>query len=84
VGSLVRQAEEQRIELDQLPVSAFSAAHSAFGADVLEALAAQASVDRRSVPGGTAPSAVREQLELARASLRPADALRANTVSFAG
>jgi argininosuccinate lyase len=71
VGALVRQAEEQRIELHELPLSAFAAAHSAFGSDVLNALSAQASVDRRSVPGGTAPSAVREQLENARELLFP-------------
>jgi argininosuccinate lyase len=84
VGSLVRQAEEQRIELDQLPMSAFTSAHAAFGADVLDALSAQASVDRRSVSGGTAPSAVREQLELARATLRPSEAVRANSVPLVG
>ena len=62
VGSLVRQAEEARVELHELRIAAFFAAHAAFGADVLDALSAQASVDRRSVPGGTAVSAVREQL----------------------
>ena len=69
VGSLVRQAEEARIELHELPLSAFTAAHATFGADVLDALGAQASVDRRSVPGGTAVSAVAEQLASAKASL---------------
>ncbi len=69
VGSLVRQAEEARIELHELPLSAFKAAHAMFGDDVLDALSAQASVDRRSVPGGTAVSAVREQLEAGRAAL---------------
>lgn len=69
VGSLVRQAEEARIELHELPLSAFTAAHATFGADVLEALGAQASVDRRSVPGGTAVSAVAAQLASAKASL---------------
>jgi argininosuccinate lyase len=69
VGALVRQAEETGIELHELPRSAFTAAHALFGDDVLEALSAQASVDRRSVPGGTAVSAVRAQLEAARAAL---------------
>ncbi len=69
VGSLVRQAEEARIELHELPLSAFKAAHAMFGDDVLDALSAQASVDRRSVPGGTAVSAVREQLKAGRAAL---------------
>lgn len=69
VGSLVRQAEEAKIELHELPISAFAASHTTFGADVLDALSAQASVDRRSVPGGTAVSAVREQLASAHAAL---------------
>jgi argininosuccinate lyase len=69
VGALVRQAEEAGIELHELPLSAFTAAHAQFGDDALEALSAQASVDRRSVPGGTAVSAVRAQLDAARATL---------------
>jgi argininosuccinate lyase len=79
VGSLVRQAEEQGIELHELPLSAFRAAHASFGTDVLEALSAQASVDRRAVPGGTAVSAVREQLNAAHDSLRPRDVVRGTT-----
>ena len=70
VGSLVRQAEEQRLELHELPLSAFKAAHAMFGDDTLDALSAQASVDRRSVPGGTAVSAVRAQLDAAEVSLK--------------
>jgi argininosuccinate lyase len=69
VGALVRQAEEARIELHELPLSAFKAAHASFGDDALDALSAQASVDRRSVPGGTAISAVREQLNAATLTL---------------
>ncbi len=69
VGALVRQAEEAGIELHELPRAAFTAAHAQFGDDALEALSAQASVDRRSVPGGTAVSAVRAQLDAARATL---------------
>lgn len=69
VGALVRQAEEVGIELHELPLSAFTAAHAMFGEDALDALSAQASVDRRSIPGGTAVSAVREQLKLGRKAL---------------
>lgn len=71
VGALVRQAEEARIELHELPLSAFAVAHPLFGTDVLDALSAQASVERRSVPGGTAVSAVQEQLAAAHDALRP-------------
>jgi argininosuccinate lyase len=73
VGSLVRQAEEARVELHELPLTSFKAAHAQFGDDVLDALSAQASVDCRSVPGGTAVSAVREQLLAAHEALEPPD-----------
>jgi len=69
VGSLVRQSEESGVELNALPLSAFSSAHAAFGDDVLDALSARASVARREVEGGTGPQAVRAQLEAAVASL---------------
>ena len=84
VGSLVRQAEEARIELHELPLAAFKSAHAAFGDDVLDAMSAQASIDRRSVPGGTAVSAVREQLDAGRETLRPADVTRGNDLRLAG
>jgi argininosuccinate lyase len=69
VGQLVRQAEQAGIELDALPLSTFGAAHAAFGSDVLDALSARASVERREVEGGTGPRAVRAQLEAAMATL---------------
>ena len=84
VGALVRQAEESRIELHEVPLTAFKAAHAAFGDDVLDALSAQASIDRRSVPGGTAVSAVREQLDAGREALRPGDVTRGNELRLVG
>ncbi len=84
VGSLVRQAEEARVELHELPLSSFKAAHAQFGDDVLDALSAQASVDCRSVPGGTAVSAVREQLLAAHEALKPADIPRGNELRLDG
>jgi argininosuccinate lyase len=69
VGSPVRQAEEARVELHELPLAAFFAAHPTFVPDVLDALSAQASVDRRNVPDGTAVSAVKAQLDAGRAAL---------------
>jgi argininosuccinate lyase len=71
VGSLVREADDRRIELDQLTLADFRAAHSEFAEDVYEALSPQRSVERRNVEGGTSPSAVRAQLEAARAALAP-------------
>src|SRR5688572_2720480 len=79
VGQLVRESLETETELDALPSSSFAAAHPEFGADVMEALSASASVARREVPGGTGPNAVRAQIEAARASLRPSwDVARGN------
>jgi argininosuccinate lyase len=72
VGALVRQAEEQGIELDALPAEAFRRAHRLFGDDAREALSAEASVAHREAVGGTGPNAVRAQLEAARAALVPA------------
>src|SRR5690606_21549731 len=70
VGSLVREADDTGVALHELPFASFEKTHAAFGRDVYEALSAEGSLDARSVEGGTAPSAVREQLEAARVSLR--------------
>jgi len=69
VGKLVRQCEEQKIELNALPQSAFTDAHALFGDDVFDALSAQQSVQQREVDGGTGPRAVRAQLEAAQTAL---------------
>ena len=83
VGSIVRKAEESGVELSALPVSAFVAAHAAFGTDVLDALSARASVARREVDGGTGPRAVRAQLEAAVASLvQGGEATRGNELTL--
>ena len=71
VGTLVRQAEEQGIELHALPQSAFTAAHPLFGDDVFDALSAHSSVAHREAVGGTGPAAVRAQLDAARLALHP-------------
>jgi argininosuccinate lyase len=69
VGRLVRLAEEQHIELHELPLSVFIDSHASFGADVASALSAQKSVEHREVEGGTGPQAVRAQLEAASSAL---------------
>jgi argininosuccinate lyase len=77
VGRLVREAEEKGCELDELPATSFEQAHPAFGEAAQNALSAWNSVGRRAVDGGTAPEAVRAQLDAARASLRvPSDIAR--------
>ncbi|HEY0779438.1 MAG TPA: argininosuccinate lyase [Gemmatirosa sp.] len=66
VGALVRAAEEEGVELDALGAERFAAAHPAL-ADAGPALAPEASVAQRELPGGTGPHAVRAQVEAARA-----------------
>lgn len=70
VGKLVREAEEQGIELDALPAASFAAAHELFVADARDALSPERSVAHREVHGGTGPAAVKAQLEAARAAIR--------------
>ena len=69
VGRLIRQCEEGKVELHTLPLSAFTAAHTLFGADVFDALSTTQSVEQREVDGGTGPRAVRAQLEAAQTAL---------------
>ncbi len=69
VGSLVRQAEEQGVELTGLPFSAFQQAHPQFERDVLEELSAEKSIAHREIAGGTGAHAVRAQLEAAKRTL---------------
>ena len=66
VGSIVRTAETEGVELGVLPLSVYQAAHALFAEDVYDALSPTASIAARSVAGGTAPAAVREQLARAR------------------
>ena len=68
-------------ELHTLPRTVFAAAHAAFGDDVYEALSPRRSLERREVEGGTGPNAVKQQLELARASLLPMPEIRGNELS---
>lgn len=70
IGSLIRQSEEDGIELDALPFSAFAAAHPLFEQDSREWLDAAKSIERREVPGATGPDALRAQLKDARAALQ--------------
>lgn len=78
VGRLVRHAEEARIEMDALPLEAFTAAHPQFGPDAAEALSPLRSIQRREVEGGTGPESVREQLEHAQRSIEPPTEQRPN------
>ena len=69
VGRLVREAEQGGVELNELPIAQVRAAHALFGADVMEALAPEASLAMRNVDGGTGPEAVAKQVVQARERL---------------
>lgn len=72
VGKLVREAEEQGVELTALPFASFRAASASFEQDVLNELSPHTSLSHRNVDGGTGPDAVRRQIEAARAALTQA------------
>jgi argininosuccinate lyase len=69
LGTLVRISEEETIPLPDLPFSAFQGAHPEFSEDVFDLFSYQASVEARSVRGGTALDAVKTQVEQARKAL---------------
>lgn len=66
VGALVREAEAAGCELAALPRSSFRSAHRLFGDEARDWLAADKSLARRELPGGTGPEAVKAQLRAAR------------------
>jgi argininosuccinate lyase len=79
IGALIRESENEGCELDGLPLSSFKAAHPLFGDDALDWLEPSRSVARRDLPGGTGPTAVKDQLRSAREALWPVgEAARGN------
>ncbi len=68
-GQLVREAEQRGVVLSALPHDVYQAANTMFGEDVREVYDFARSVTARSVPGGTAPAAVRDQIAAGRAAL---------------
>ncbi len=71
VGTLIRAADAQGLELHELPFAEFAAVHPEFGIDVFESLSPRRSVERRDLTGGTGPGALQAQLEAARAAMAP-------------
>ncbi|HUT87326.1 MAG TPA: argininosuccinate lyase [Candidatus Heimdallarchaeota archaeon] len=67
VGQAVRRAEKLGVSLSKLSVADFKAIHPAFGEDVHVVFAFRRSVQSRDTVGGTAPDAVKEQIEQAKA-----------------
>jgi argininosuccinate lyase len=72
VGRLVRESEERGVELHELPLASFRAAHPLFADDVLDALSPDSSVAVREVDGAAGPGAVGRQLEEAKARVQEA------------
>jgi len=66
----VRVAVDRDLPLWELPVEAYRAVHPAFDEDVLRAVALEAAVENKRVPGGTARAPLADQLAALREALR--------------
>ena len=69
-GRAVKRSEELGVVLTDLALAEWQAIHPAFGDDVFQVFDLERAIARRSALGGTAPQAVREQLESAKQSDR--------------
>ena len=65
-GRAVQAAASRQVSLDALPLGVFQELHSTFREDVYQVFDPAASAGRRTSTGGTAPEAVRLQLERAK------------------
>jgi len=64
-GKVVRVADEKQVALDQVALEELRELDGRFERDVVEVFDVDAALERRSSLGGTAPSAVRDQLKAA-------------------
>lgn len=69
VGRAVRLAEERDLKLDELPLNDLQKLDGNFERDVEEVFDLRAALERRSATGGTAPTAVRSQLDAAKRAI---------------
>jgi argininosuccinate lyase len=69
VGKVLRAAEQEGKSIREMPIERLKAFSPAFGNGLGAALTVDAALARRSVPGGTAPAAVRAALEDFKARL---------------
>jgi argininosuccinate lyase len=69
-GSIVKRAEELKVDLDKLPLAEMQTIESAITQDVIAVLSLDASVASRMSYGGTAPHRVREQIAFWREKLK--------------
>ena len=70
VGQVVRRAQALGVTIDRLPQPELHSISPVFAQDVMDVFQFQASVDRRSLPGGTGSEAVKEQLAQAKERLK--------------
>jgi argininosuccinate lyase len=70
VGQVVKRAEKLGVSLRALDLAEYQAIHPVFTEDVYAVFDFRRSVEARDTPGGTAPQAVRAQIEQARKTLR--------------
>jgi argininosuccinate lyase len=63
VGKVLRAAEKEGKSIREMPVESLKEFSPAFGRDLSSVLTVEAALARRSVPGGTAPAAVRAALD---------------------
>lgn len=69
-GQAVKRAETLGVALGQMALAEYRAIHPAFGEDVYAVFDFRRSVEMRQARGGTAPGAVRAQIQRARAILQ--------------
>ncbi len=69
-GSIVKRAEELKVDLDRLPLVEMQKIEPAISQDVIAILSLDASVASRMSYGGTAPDRVREQIVFWREKLK--------------
>jgi len=65
-GRAVKRSAEFGVKLTELPLAEWQAIHPAFGDDLFQVFDPERALARRAASGGTAPEAVREQLNLAK------------------
>lgn len=70
VGGIVHLCAERDCSFTDLSLADYQAAHTSFAADVFDWLDFDRAMGRRVADGGTAPEAVRQQIERARAWMR--------------
>ncbi|TVR22309.1 MAG: argininosuccinate lyase [Anaerolineaceae bacterium] len=70
IGGIVHLCAERACSFNDLSLQDYQAAHPSFGADVFEWLDFDRAMGRRVADGGTAPVAVRQQIDRARAWMR--------------